>query len=133
MFELQLSPGERSILAFFPSADSAGKAADALENAGFSRPGVDRVSRYGATLDAHINNPINRAVTNTGPTLFSDSTAEELTDSERILLSADPSVSGYGATDYGVAGRNAFLLTLVTREENIVQAEKIIGRHGGKY
>ncbi|MFZ5647093.1 MAG: hypothetical protein ACOY30_05670 [Bacillota bacterium] len=128
---MQLSPGERSILAYFPSGDAARQAADTLANAGFDRPQVDRVSRYGTTTDAHVNNPVNRAVTGTGPTLYSDSTAEELSDSERILLAADPSVSGIGNYNYGIAGGKAVLLTLVTTEENIGQAEEIISQYGG--
>lgn len=128
---MQLSPGERSILAYFPSGDSAQRAAKALSDAGFDETGVDRVSRYGVNTDPQINNPINRAVTQTGPTLYSDGTGEELTDSERILLAADPSVSGYGNTDYGLAGGKAFLLTLVTTEGRIKEAEKIVSAYGG--
>ena len=128
---MQLSPGERSILAYFPSSEAAQRAAKALSVAGFSQAGVDRVSRYGVSTDPQMNNPVNNAVTQTGPTLYSDSTAEELTDSGRILLTADPSVSGYGNTDYGVAGGKAFLLTLVTTEKRIEEAEKIVSRLGG--
>lgn len=128
---MQLSPGERSILAYFPSSQSAQRAEKALSAAGFGETGVDRVSRYGVSTDPHINNPINNAVTQTGPTLYSDSTGEELTDSQRILLAADPSVSGYGDNDYGVAGGKAFLLTLVTTEDRIEEAEKIVSKHGG--
>ncbi|HBV98703.1 MAG: hypothetical protein JL50_17255 [Peptococcaceae bacterium BICA1-7] len=128
---MQLSPGERSILAYFPSSEAAQRAAKALSDAGFSQAGVDRVSRYGVSTDPQMNNPVNNAVTQTGPTLYSDSTAEELTDSGRILLTADPSVSGYGNTDYGVAGGKAFLLTLVTTEKRIEEAEKIVSRLGG--
>lgn len=129
---MQLSPGERSILAYFPTSEAANKAAEALLAAGYSRPGVDRVSRYGYNPDPQINNPINNAVTETGPVIFSDSTAEEHTDSARILMAADPSVSGIGDTDYGVAGGKAFLLTLVTTKDKINQAEKIVDSYGGK-
>ncbi|MFZ5651892.1 MAG: hypothetical protein ACOY4I_13705 [Bacillota bacterium] len=128
---MQLSPGERSILAYFPSGDAAREAAGALESSGYDRPQVDRVSRYGTTADSHVNNPINRAVTGIGPTLYSDGTGGELSDSERVLLAADPSASGIGNYNYGVAGGKAFLLTLVTTEENIGPAEKIISRYGG--
>jgi hypothetical protein len=129
---MQLSPGERSILAYFPSSQSAQRAADALSAAGYGRPGVDRISRYGVSTDPQMDNPINSAVTETGPVIYSDSTGEGLSDTERVLLAADPSVSGYGDNDYGVAGGKAFLLTLVTTEEKIHQAEKIIDKYGGK-
>lgn len=129
---MQLSPGEKALLAYFPTADAARKAAEEMDAAGLGITQVDRISRYGASVDAHYNNPINRAVTITGPTLFSDSSGENLSDSERVLMGADPSASGYGDTDYGVAGGNAFLLTLVTSEDKSSQAERIIKEHGGK-
>lgn len=128
---MQLEPGERSILAYFPSGETARQAAEALRNEGFNETRVDRVSRYGTTADAHINNPINRAVTGTGPTLYSDGTGEELSDSGRVLLAADPSVSGIGNYNYGVAGGKAFLLTIVTTEQKIGKAEDIVSRFGG--
>lgn len=93
---------------------------------------VDRISRYGANADTHYNNPVNRAVTVSGPTLYSDSSGENLSDAEQVLLAADPSASGYGDTDYGLAGGRAFLLTLVTDEEKSQEAESIIRAHGGK-
>lgn len=70
---MKLSPGERSILAYFPSSNKAQAAEKELKNTGFENVQVDRVSRYGATSDAHYNNPINNARTETGPTLFSNS------------------------------------------------------------
>lgn len=44
---MRLSPGERSILAYFPSSSDAQSAAEALKAAGISEVQVDRVSRYG--------------------------------------------------------------------------------------
>ncbi|MFZ5596446.1 MAG: hypothetical protein ACOY31_05485 [Bacillota bacterium] len=129
---MQLSPGERSVLAYFPSSNDAQKAASALNRAGFSQTRVDRVSRYDVSINNRINNPVNNAVTQTGPTIYSDSTAGNLSDTGRILISADPSVSGYGDVNYGVAGGKSFLLTVVTSDEKISQAEEIIGRYGGK-
>lgn len=128
---MQLLPGERSILAFFASSNDALQAAKALNNAGYDRPQIDRVSRYGVNYDDNFNNPINRAIAETGPTLFSDGDGKDLSDSERILLAADPSVSGYGNTDYGVAGSKSILLTLVTTEQKIKIAEEIIEQYGG--
>lgn len=128
---MQLSPGERSILAFFASSDEALQAAKALNKAGYDRPQIDRVSRYGANYDDNFNNPINMAIAETGPTLFSDGDGKDLSASERILLAADPSVSGYGNTDYGVAGGRSILLTLVTTDHKIKKAEEIIEQYGG--
>lgn len=128
---MQLEPGERSILSYFPTSGAAQKAAKQLQEAGIKTTQVDRVSRYGAKTDENYNNPINRAVTVTGPTLFSDSTGGDMTDNERILRVADPSVSGYGSPDYGVAGGKAFLLTVVTTEDKLDRAVGIIEKNEG--
>jgi len=129
---LKLSPGERSILAYFPSSNKAQAAEKELKNTGLKNVQVDRVSRYGATSDAHYNNPINNARTETGPTLFSNSQGVSSQDA-RILMAADPSVSGYGNIDYGQAGGKAFLLTVVGSDDKMNRAEEIIRRNGGNF
>ena len=45
---MQLSPGERSILSYFPTSSKAQEAVTALKEAGISEVQLDRVSRYGA-------------------------------------------------------------------------------------
>ncbi len=127
---MQLAPGERSILSYFPTSTVAERAAEALKNAGIGEIQVDRVSRFGAEIDEHVNTPINNSTTITGPTIFS-SANRFMDDDVRVLLGADPSVSGYGDTDYGVAGRKGFLVTIVTNEKKLDQAVEIIEQHGG--
>lgn len=130
---MQLAPGERAIMAYFPTDNDAEKTAEALKNFGFKEVQVDRVSRYGETHDAEINNAImGRAETITGLTLFSAGTDSLLNNDTRVLLGADPSVSGYGDTDYGVAGGKAFLVTVVTTDDLAGQAEEIIKKNGGQ-
>ncbi len=128
---MQLSPGERSILSYFPSSGKAQEAVEALKGAGIVNVRLDRVSRYGVENDNDYNNPINRAETLTGPTLFSKNT-RDIDDSTRVLLAADPSASGYGCEDYGVAGGRAFLVTVVTDEGQLDRATDIIKQHGGE-
>lgn len=128
---MQLSPGERSILSYFGSSVEAQKAAEELKRAGYNTVSVDRISRYGVELDADYNNPLNRATTLTGLALYSTGIGDNLTDSERILLAADPSVSGVGNYSYGAAGGHSYILTLVTDEEKVEPAVEIIKRHGG--
>lgn len=128
---MQLAPGERSILSYFPTDSKAQEAIKALKSAGVGEAQLDRVSRYGVTHDAHYNNPINRAETLTGLTLFSKSMENSMDTDTRVLRGADPSVSGYGAEDYGVAGGRAFLVTVVTNEGKLDQAVDIIKQHGG--
>ncbi|MEW6274365.1 MAG: hypothetical protein AB1556_04535 [Bacillota bacterium] len=126
---MQLSPGERSVLAYFPSAGSAQKAVAELKNAGFETVSQDRISRFGVENDAEINYAVGGRATNlTGLTLYSSGT--DVGD-ERVLLAADPSVSGYGDTNYGVAGGRSFLVTVVAGDQNIDRAVEILKRHGG--
>lgn len=129
---MQLEPGERSVLAYFPSSESARKAADELKDMGYHTVQVDRISRYGVDMDSEVNYPVaGRAVSNTGLTLFS-AEAGDLNLNERILHASDPSVSGYGDTDYGLAGGRAFLVTVVTGGGSADQAASILEKHGGK-
>lgn len=128
---MQLSPGESSILSYFPSSSQAQKAVEALRDAGFTNVQLDRVSLYGVEIDAHYSNPVNRAQTLTGPVLFSGD-KNEMDQDTRVLLGADPSVSGYGCEDYGTAGGRAFLVTVVAHEGEVGLAVDIIKQHGGE-
>lgn len=130
---MQLSPGERSILAYFPSSNAAQRAVDELKAAGYETISLDRVSRFGVEDDAEVNYAVaGRAETITGLTLYSAGT-DSLSNSEsRVLLAADPSVSGYGAVDYGVAGGRAFLVTVVTSEDQVQPAVEILEKNGGE-
>lgn len=127
---MQLPPGQRSILASFPSTEAAQKAVGALREAGYDEIQIDRISRYGTSFNAEYNNPVNNAASQTGLTLFSSGTSG-MGDAEEVLLGADPSVSGYGDHNYGLAGGRAFLLTLVTSSDLVDQAAEIIKQHGG--
>ncbi|GBF32967.1 hypothetical protein DCCM_2064 [Desulfocucumis palustris] len=129
---MKLSPGERSVLASFPSSNAGQKAEEELKKSGFDHVQLDRISRYGVTTNESYNNPINRARTVTGPTLYSNSQGVTSQDI-RILMGADPSASGYGDTNYGIAGGRAFLLTVVAAEDKIKKAEEIIKKHGGSF
>lgn len=129
---MKLAPGERSVLSYFPSSDQAQKAVEALKSEGVGEVQLDRVSRYGVEIDEHYNNPVNRAETITGPTLYSSNNRLEQSADTRVLLGADPSVSGYGAEDYGTAGGRAFMVTVVTNEEQLDKTVDIIRQYGGK-
>lgn len=126
-----MEPGERSILSYFSNSAAAQEAAEELERAGFQGIQVDRVSRYGAESDSSFNNPINNAASSAALTVYSQGTADALGDSKSVLLAAEPSASGYGCRDYGVAGGKAYLLALVAPEERVEEAVEIIKMKGG--
>jgi len=128
---MQLNPGERSVLAYFPSSASAQKAARELKDMGYDTVQVDRISRYGANNNEEIDNPVGGgAGTLSGLTLFSSDVGTGGVN-EGILRASDPSASGYGDVDYGVAGGKAFLVTVVTSDGNADEATGIMEKHGG--
>lgn len=130
---MQLAPGERAILAYFPSSDKAETAAEELKNAGYDTVQVDRISRYGIHHDPEINYPVaGRAVSGTGLVVHGEGTDDLTQGDMRVLIAADPSVSGMAAMGYGTAGGRAFLVTVVTHEEKVQQAVEILRKHGGE-
>lgn len=129
---MELGPNERSILAYFPSSDTASAAKAELLEAGYQIVQVDRVSRFGVNTDRQLNNPVaGQADTGTGLTLFSADTDQYANNDARVLMGADPSNSGMAAHDYGVAGGHAFMVTVVTQNDHVDQAVKILESHDG--
>lgn len=124
---MQLSQDEQSILAYFPSSDKAKEAAEALKSMGIEEVQIDRISRYGVSNDREINNPISgQADTLTGLTLFSADTDQFADNDARILMGADPSVSGMAANNYGIGGGKSFLLTVVTSTDRVDEAVQLL-------
>lgn len=123
---MQLEQGKRSILSYFPSSSRAQQAGKELKAAGFTEMQIDRISRYGFNADPSYDNPINNAETLSGLTHFSADG-----ESRNTLLAADPSASGYGDRNYGIAGGRAFLLTLVIDDNRVEEAVGIIKKNGG--
>lgn len=130
---MQLSPGERSILAYFPTSNAAEEAMEALRIAGIKELQLDRVSKYGVSYDDNYNNPLNQANTLTGLTLYSTNKDVFTDNDERILMGADPSVSGMAAVGYGSPGEKAFLVTIVTNDEKVDQAASILKSKGAYF
>ncbi|MGB9661212.1 MAG: hypothetical protein ACPL5F_04235 [Moorellaceae bacterium] len=130
---MQLRPGQRSLLATFSSSTRAQKCAAALEQAGFKEVQTDRVSRLGTRFNDRYNNPLaNQGNTITGLTLYSADINPLVKTDTRALLGAEPSVSGSGLKDYGLAGGEGFLLTVVTSEGRAEEAKRIIQQYGGR-
>lgn len=125
-------PGERTILASFPSIGKAKQASKALADAGFSDVHIRRNSRFGVSQDAQINDPIShQAESLAGLTLFSTNIPNDENSATRVLLAADPSVSGMSARGYGLAGGKAFTLIAFVPEPQVDAAVAIIKNNGG--
>jgi hypothetical protein len=124
-------PRQRTIIASFPSSTKAEAAAQALASAGITDAHVRRSSRFGVSQDAQLNDPVARAETLTGLTIFSANTPNDENSSARVLMGADPSVSGYSTRGYGLAGGKAFTLVAFVDEAQTDQAVSIIKQKGG--
>lgn len=130
---MQLSPGEQSILAYFPTSSAAQEAMDTLNKAGITEVQLDRVSRFGVSNDDNYNNPLNQASTLTGLTVYSTNKNNFSDNDERILMAADPSVSGLASEGYGQAGGKAFLITVVTDKQHLEEATSILKDKGAYF
>ncbi|MDK2821075.1 MAG: hypothetical protein PWP31_1040 [Clostridia bacterium] len=120
-------------MAYFPSSTKAQKAINSLKSAGINEAQLDRVGRFGSRYNDQYNNPIaNQANTITGLSIYSSDINPLVKTDTRALLGADPSVGGVGLNDYGVAGNEGFLVTVVTTEDNISKARKIIEANDGQ-
>lgn len=124
---------EQTIISYFPSSSKAQSAADALSASGMSDNHIKRASRYGVTFDTERNDATaNLAETLTGLTMFSMNTSNETNSAERVLMGADPSVSGLSSRGYGMAGGHAFSLIAFVPESRVEEAVAIIKQNGGE-
>lgn len=123
--------GERAIFAYFSSSTKAENAVEALSQAGFPDASVKRASRFGVMHDASYDNALTgQAETLTGLSLFSANTDRDANQSERILMAADPSVSGMSARGYGVTGDKPFSVIAFAPEARVEEAVRILEAHG---
>ncbi|MDD3899303.1 MAG: hypothetical protein PHE82_10225 [Syntrophomonadaceae bacterium] len=131
---MELDKNEHSILGFFPSSTMAEKAMQALKDADLVPSAdsvqLDRVSRFGVVNDSQYNNPINNAVTLHGPTLYSNSAG--IDDGLNPLLAAYDTKAGRGINNADLAGGEAFMVTLVTANENVEEAVALMKANGGR-
>ncbi|WP_371370699.1 hypothetical protein [Sporomusa aerivorans] len=124
---------EQTVISYFPSSTKAQAAAKALAATGLNDTYIKRASRHGVSYDTEQNDATaNLAGTQTGLTLFSMNTSNETNNSERVLLGADPAVSGVSSRGYGVAGGHAFSLTAFVPESRVEEAVKIIKENDGE-
>lgn len=125
---------ERTIIAHFPSSTKADNVVKELYLKGISDVHVKRNSKFGIAVDANGNDSLalNYAETLTGLTVFSTDTSDDENNSTRILVGADPSVSGYSTRGYGLAGGHAFTMVAFVPEGKVDEVVKIIKQYGGE-
>jgi len=129
---MEIRPGEKSIFGYFEESGQAQRAKKKLENLGYSKVQVDRVSRYGTDFNSEYNNPVaGQAETQTGLTLYSTNQDRFSNTDSRALKNADPSVYSMANYDYGIAGGKAFLLVAVVNDQDTDTVVDIIKSEGG--
>lgn len=125
-------PKEQTIISTFPSMTKAEAAKTALANAGLTDSSIKRSSRYGVSTDDEMDSAISSAETLTGLTLFSANTSKESKTVERVLMGADPSVSGFSMSGNPLAGGHAFTLVVFAPPNRVDEAVTIIKQNGGE-
>ncbi len=124
---------EQTIISYFPSSTKAQAAAETLAAAGLTDTYIKRTSWYGVSYDPNRNDATaNLAGTLTGLTVFSMDTSRETNAAERVLMGADPAVSGMSSRGYGLAGSHAFSLTAFVPASRVAEAVNIIKQNGGE-
>ncbi|MFP3391539.1 hypothetical protein [Brevibacillus sp. SIMBA_040] len=123
-----ISLKERNILAGFHTEDEAGKAKEALQQAGFSIISIDRVGQFPGDGNERIMNPITGEIPSLGNlTLAGDFPSGR---DASVLAAVDPDASGMA--DRGDDNMNrSVLLTAVVPEERGDEATEIITSCGG--
>ncbi|NPV90922.1 MAG: hypothetical protein HPY50_09130 [Firmicutes bacterium] len=107
----KLNQGEQSVFGYFPSSTKAQKALQEIRNLGFETAQMDRVGLYGSTANPQFNNP--------------------LTGGLGLSSAAHSPVSGMAAENYGAAGGESFLLTVVADSARSPEVVRIIRENGG--
>jgi len=118
----------RNILAGFKTVEDAKKAAIELKNRGYKDMQIDQVGLYPGNHLNDFTNPITG-----GFSILSDLTLGSFSDKDaEVLAAADVSASGMVDGHETEIDQN-ILLTVVTDEEHLQEAERIIKKYHGKY
>lgn len=117
-------------MSYFYSEEQVEAAKAALADAGIKDAHIRKVSRFGATNDRTQDNPLSRAETLSGLVLYSANTSNEENAAERVLLGADPSISGYSTGGNPVPGP-VYSLTVFALAGRVEEAVGIIKQNGG--
>ncbi|MDU2064993.1 MAG: hypothetical protein E6713_09120 [Sporomusaceae bacterium] len=122
---------EQTVIAFFPSKQRAEQAVAALSKLGLHDTHIKRNSRFGESENYTIDSAIASAETLTGLTLFSENQSNQSNQSRRVLLGADPSVSGFSRSGNDLAGSHPFTLVTFVPEAMVEQAVTVLRNNGG--
>lgn len=122
---------EQTIISYFFSETQVKGALQALASVGLEDGHIRKVTRYGISNDRTQDDPISRAETLTGLTLFSANTSNDENASTRVLLGSDPSVNGLSNSGNKMPGP-VYSLTAFVPEERVEEAVGILKQNGGE-
>ncbi|HWI51620.1 MAG TPA: hypothetical protein VNT01_05705 [Symbiobacteriaceae bacterium] len=126
---MKLNPGEHTLLASFAHGPDAEKAVQALKNAGYADVLMDRIDQTGYQPDIFEERPptegggetsLVRAVLKPG----------QMDGQTRVLLGATTDASGLSGPSSDVD--MPFMVTIVTRDERVNEAVRLIQELGGR-
>ncbi len=124
---MKLNPGERSILGMFNHWNDAEAALQELQEAGFQEAAIDRIGEMSLEPGVDLRNPARGASSLSDQVMSSP--GGNIGGDEGILLGADPAVSGLSGD---LRQETPFLLTVVTSEERVQEARRVIRKHRGE-
>jgi hypothetical protein len=122
---------EQMIISYFFSEKQVKDALQSLATVGLKDGHIRKVSRFGISNDRTQDDPISRAETLTGLTLYSANSSKDENASTRVLLGADPSVSGFSTSGNELPGP-VYSLTAFVPEERVEEAVGILKQNGGE-
>lgn len=126
---VKLDPGERSVLAYFQTNSAAEACAERLKALGASTQ-VDVIGVAADDGEMDFSRPTQDQASLTNTVNFGYDRMGD--DDARILLAADPAVSGMSGAPGPTVGRQV-LLTVLTTEEKLPPILAQIERDGGRH
>lgn len=124
---------EQTVIAHFPSSTNAIAAQKALASVGVDDVYIRRNSLFGVAYDNEGDDILSGQGRSLASLALYSAAGNGASDSAtRILTGSDPSVSGYGAEGYGMAGGRAFTLVAFAAPDKVDAAVAIIKHHGGE-
>jgi delta-aminolevulinic acid dehydratase/porphobilinogen synthase len=121
---------EQMIMSYFFSEEQLQAAVKALADVGLKDAHTRKVSRFGISNDRTQDNALTRAETLSGLVLYSANTSKEENEAERVLLAADPTVSGFSTSGNPMPGP-VYSLTVFALPQRVEEAVAIIKQNGG--
>lgn len=125
---MKLDPNEHTLLASFKSGPEAEETLQALKQAGYKDVQLDRVGRFGYRPELGGRPAIAGKETSLVRSVLN---ASQLDDESAVLLGASTEASGMSGPS-SEEQELPFLITVVTTNDRVMDAVRLIEEHGGR-